>query len=128
MASDARSTTHTAPKGEQPYGRWRPSWAMPCFTVTLALLAFLLVNAQRGAVSDRIRNPEVTGAPRPVTYLFGVASSTWLTIGTMQEIAPFLAVLGVTKHARKPLRAKSPEPPMPLMIEVPATCVELTLP
>ena len=54
--------------------------------------------------------------------------STWLAIGTKAEIAPFLAVLGVTKHDRKPLRAKSPEPPMPLMMLLPATWVELTLP
>src|ERR1700676_3167689 len=73
MASDARSTTHTAPGGERPNGRWRPVADNGVFPVTLALLAFLLVNTQRGAVSDRIRNPEVTGAPRPATYLFGIS-------------------------------------------------------
>ena len=46
----------------------------------------------------------------------------------MQEIAPFLALDGVMKIEMKALRAKSPEPPIPFMIEVPMMCVEFTLP
>ncbi len=37
----------------------------------VVLLALIAVNARMGAVSPRIRNPEVTGAPRPVEPLFG---------------------------------------------------------
>ncbi|MNF10865.1 hypothetical protein D3C80_2119410 [compost metagenome] len=54
--------------------------------------------------------------------------STWLTIGTTLEIAPPLAIDLVTNTARWALRAKSPEPPMPFIILVPQTWVELTLP
>ena len=54
--------------------------------------------------------------------------STWLAIGTIEEIVPPLAVLGERKIDRKPLRAKSPEPPMPFMIRLPMMWVELTLP
>ncbi|MNP72234.1 hypothetical protein D3C76_1687410 [compost metagenome] len=54
--------------------------------------------------------------------------STWLTIGTTLEIAPPLAIDLVTNTARWALRAKSPEPPMPFIIRVPHTWVELTLP
>ena len=41
-----------------------------------SLLVLIAVNARVGAVSPRIRNPEVTGAPRPVEPLFGYAH--WL--------------------------------------------------
>ena len=54
--------------------------------------------------------------------------STWLTIGVMAEIAPPFAVDGVTKAEKKPLRVKSPEPPMPFCIREPMMWVELTLP
>ncbi|MNO10002.1 hypothetical protein D3C81_2335880 [compost metagenome] len=54
--------------------------------------------------------------------------STWLTIGTTLEMLPPLAMDFVTNTARCALRAKSPEPPMPFIIFVPPTWVELTLP
>ena len=49
-------------------------------------------------------------------------------LGTIDEIAPFFAVDGLRNIDRYPLRAKSPDPPMPFMILVPITCVELTFP
>ena len=54
--------------------------------------------------------------------------STWLAIGTMHEMAPPLAVEGVTNMEMKALRAKSPEPPMPFWMREPMMWVELTLP
>ena len=54
--------------------------------------------------------------------------STWLTIGTIDEMLPCLAVDVLRNTDKKPLRAKSPEPPMPFMIELPITWVELMLP
>ena len=54
--------------------------------------------------------------------------STWVTMGTIAEMAPFLAVLGVTMQERAPLRRKSPEPPMPFISCEPITWVELTWP
>ncbi|CFO09949.1 Uncharacterised protein [Bordetella pertussis] len=49
-------------------------------------------------------------------------------MGTTLEISPFLAMDLVTKMDRCALRTKSPEPPMPFIIWVPPTWVELTLP
>ena len=54
--------------------------------------------------------------------------STWLTIGTIAEMAPPLAVDGETKQLNAALRVKSPEPPMPFCIFEPMTWVEFTLP
>ena len=47
-------------------------------SVALALLALIAVNARKGAVSPRISNPEVEGAPRPVEPLFGY--DNWLDL------------------------------------------------
>ena len=41
--------------------------------------------------------------------------STWLTIGTIAEMASPFAVDGETKQEKKTLRVKSPEPPMPFL-------------
>lgn len=54
--------------------------------------------------------------------------STCDTIGTIAEILPSLAVEGVVKIEMYALRVKSQEPPMPFIILVPRTCVELTFP
>ncbi len=43
------------------------SWSL----VGLTLLGLMAFNARMGAVSPRIANPEVTGVPRPVEFLFG---------------------------------------------------------
>jgi len=62
-------TTPTAkPETEQPK---RSPWAAVWIIVAAVLVALIAVNARRGAVSPRIRNPEVTGAPRPADALFG---------------------------------------------------------
>ena len=49
-----------------------------------------------GAVSDRIRNPQVSGAPRPVQYLFGLSSSTWLTIIQIGTVFAMLMAIVTT--------------------------------
>jgi hypothetical protein len=49
-------------------------------------------------------------------------------MGTMHEIMPPLASEGVMKIDKYALRAKSPEPPMPFMMDEPMMWVELTLP
>ena len=46
----------------------------------------------------------------------------------MEETAPPLAVDSVKNAVSSALRAKSPEPPMPLTMRVPMTFVEFTLP
>jgi hypothetical protein len=60
--------------------------------VTVGLIAYY---ARTGAVSDRIRNPEVNGAPRPVRYLFGISSSTWLTVSQVGSLVSLVILLGV---------------------------------
>lgn len=42
-----------------------------CLVVAMAALLLVVVHARRGAVSDRINNPEVDGAPRPAEKLLG---------------------------------------------------------
>ena len=42
------------------------------------ILGLIAYHARMGAVSPRIANPDVTGAPRPVEFLFGWASDRWL--------------------------------------------------
>src|SRR4051794_37131245 len=46
----------------------------------LALIAVIAHFARMGAVSPRIANPDVTGIPRPVPFLFGWSDSVWLEI------------------------------------------------
>ena len=67
------TTEQTTPSGVRPTatsakGSWK---AAVWIAVAVFLLVLIAVNARVGAVSPRIRNPEVTGAPRPVEPLFG---------------------------------------------------------
>jgi hypothetical protein len=61
--------------------------------VALAVLAVIAYYARTGAVSDRIRNPQVSGAPRPVQYLFGWSSSTCLTVIQIGTVLAMLLVI-----------------------------------
>ncbi len=54
--------------------------------------------------------------------------STWLTIGTTLEIAPPLAMDFVDEYRQVRIAGEIPKPPMPFIIRVPQTWVELTLP
>jgi hypothetical protein len=58
------------------------AWAV--VVIALGLIAY---NARMGAVSPRIANPEVTGAPRPVDFAFGndfpIYEMQWGTLGMM---------------------------------------------
>lgn len=53
-------------------------WSLVCLTI-LGLSAYY---ARMGAVSPRIANPEMSGVPRPVEFMFG----TDYPIYTMQQI------------------------------------------
>lgn len=59
--------------------------------LTLAIVAVVAATARRGAVSDRIRNPEVTGAPRPVEPLFGF--DHWIDVIHIGTLAAVLLVI-----------------------------------
>lgn len=62
-------TTHTEVNPETSRASPAAAWIWGGICVTLLGLA--AYNARMGAVSPRIANPEVTGAPRPVPFLFG---------------------------------------------------------
>jgi hypothetical protein len=86
----------------------------PWRTITVAVLALaalaavivVAVEARRGAMADRIANPDVTGAPRPVEPLWGI--SDWLTlhqVGTVVMMVVLVTVFVVMwrRHPRHPI-------------------------
>lgn len=73
-------------------------WSLLACAIALALI-FIAHNARRGAVAARIANPDVHGAPRPVTPLFGW--SHWLgleQIGTIVSMVVIVTVFAVMWH------------------------------
>jgi hypothetical protein len=78
----------------------------PAGAIALVLLAAaavaVAVNARSGAVADRIRNPAVEGAPRPVEPLFGFDS--WITVHQVGLILMMitLATVVIVGWRRKP--------------------------
>jgi hypothetical protein len=100
MATQTEPTTPSAPTPASRNGRW----VIGLFLGVLAAiaLAVVAVNARTGAVAARIKNPNVTGAPRPVEPLFGFHH--WLAlhqIGTI--VAMVILVVGfVVMWRRKP--------------------------
>ena len=69
-------------------------------------VAFVAANARTGAVADRIANPDVTGAPRPVEPLFGF--DHWIElhqIGTVLMMVALVAavVIGWRRSPRHPV-------------------------
>jgi hypothetical protein len=69
---------------------------------TVVLLALIAYNARMGAVSPRIRNPEVSGAPRPAEPLFGFEH--WPTLWQIFTIVtvPTLIIVCVLAWRRNP--------------------------
>ena len=67
------STKETVSSAESPApaGNKGTLKAAVWIAVAVVLLVLIAVNARMGAVSPRIRNPDVEGAPRPVEPLFG---------------------------------------------------------
>src|SRR5512145_1720602 len=63
----------------------RTAWVW--LLVVLTLLGLIAYHARMGAVSPRVANPAVTGAPRPVEFRFGndfpVQEMQWGTLGMM---------------------------------------------
>ncbi|MDX1385025.1 MAG: spirocyclase AveC family protein, partial [Thermoanaerobaculia bacterium] len=65
-----------------------PSWTIWVWSLgVLGVLGLIAYHARMGAVSPRVANPEVTGAPRPVEFLFGpdfpIYEMQWGTVGMM---------------------------------------------
>jgi len=76
------------------------------FAVLLLGLAFVVANARNGAVAERIRNPEVTGAPRPVAPLWGF--DHWLVLHQIGAIVMMVTLITVfvvawRRHPRHPI-------------------------
>jgi hypothetical protein len=81
----------------------KPPIAAICWIVAaLVLLGLIAYHARRGAVSPRIRNPEVTGAPRPVDFLFGFTH--WIDLWQIFTIftVPALIIACIIAWRRNP--------------------------
>jgi hypothetical protein len=89
------TTEQTAPSTESPVAqRKKGSWTAALWIfVAVVLLALVAYNARMGAVSPRIRNPEVSGAPRPVEPLFGY--DHWLGLFQIFTIFAMLILIAV---------------------------------
>lgn len=62
--------------------------------VGLAIIGLVAHYARMGAVSPRIANPEVTGIPRPVEFLFGWSDARWLVIHEWGTVFVMLVIVG----------------------------------
>ncbi len=80
---------------------WSP-WATAWTVAALLCLAAIAYNARSGAVSPRIRNPEVEGNPRPVDFLFGF--DHWIELWQIFTIftVPALLIACVVAWRRNP--------------------------
>jgi hypothetical protein len=58
----------------------------------IGILGLIAYHARMGAVSPRIANPEVTGVPRPVEFLFGWPH--WLVLHQVGTVVMMLALVG----------------------------------
>jgi len=72
----------------------------------LLLLALVAANARHGAVADRIANPSVTGAPRPVQPLWGFTH--WVVLHQVGTIVMMVVLVGGfvlmwRRHPRHPI-------------------------
>ncbi|OOK80606.1 putative membrane protein [Mycobacterium kansasii] len=68
-------------------------WAVAWIFAAVAVLAVVAHYARKGAVSPRIRNPEVTGVPRPVEPLFGYQH--WLGLFQIFTIISMSIIIAV---------------------------------
>jgi Spirocyclase AveC-like len=75
MTTQSATPAPESPAAQDKKGSWKGALWIAGAVVLLVLIA---VNARKGAVSPRIRNPEVEGAPRPVEPLFGF--DNWLDL------------------------------------------------
>jgi Spirocyclase AveC-like len=67
MTTEQTTPSTASPTTEEKRSLWTVLWV----AVAVVVLSVIAYYARTGAVSDRIRNPNVTGAPRPVEPLFG---------------------------------------------------------
>ncbi len=84
MTTEQTTPSTTSPTTKKKRSIWPAVWV----AVAVVVLGVIAYYARTGAVSDRIRNPEVTGAPRPVPPLFGYTH--WL--GLLQILTIVMVV------------------------------------
>ena len=87
------TTQETAPSDPVVKPRKRPVTTAICLVLALVVLGLIAYNARTGAVSARIRNPAVTGAPRPVSPLFGFGH--WLAVLQIGTVVVMIALIVV---------------------------------
>ena len=93
MAS-AVPTERTQPSIGDPAAAPKRSLAVALsIAVAIAVLGVIAYNARMGAVSPRIANPEVTGVPRPVEFLFGWTG--WLVLHQVGTIIMMLILIAM---------------------------------
>jgi Spirocyclase AveC-like len=101
------STEQTKPPATSPSSepRKRPVMTARWVVIAVAVLAVIGYYARTGAVSDRIRNPEVSGAPRPMHFPLASAH----VLGIVQTFTVVMAVIEITvlvlawrRHPRHP--------------------------
>ena len=73
--------------------RGRSPWVALSVALAVGLLGAVAYHARKGAVSPRIANPDVTGVPRPVEFLFGWPH--WLLLHQVGTIVMMLLLAAV---------------------------------
>ena len=68
-------------------GAWTWAWGL----VALCILGVIAYFAREGAISPRIANPEVSGIPRPVDFLFGF--EYWLPFHQILTVVSMVSLL-----------------------------------
>jgi Spirocyclase AveC-like len=98
--------TKPAAVSPAPGSRIRKLITWGCVVLALAVLSVIGYYARTGAVSGRIRNPAVAGAPRPVRPLFGY--SHWIVLFQISTVVMMVVLILVftvawRRHPRHPV-------------------------
>src|SRR5262249_58280501 len=108
--ANALTTERTQPSISSPAAAPKQSLVRAVsIAIAVAVLGLIAYNARMGAVSPRIANPEVTGVPRPVEFLFGWTG--WLVLHQIGTVIMMLSLVGVCVWAWR----RYPGPPYLLM-------------
>ena len=86
------ATQHALPSSARPAATPKHTLAtLLCVAFALAAVGLVAWYARTGAVSPRIANPEVTGIPRPVEFLFGWPH--WLALHQVGTVVMMLTLV-----------------------------------
>src|ERR1700757_3131173 len=103
MTTGQTAPSTVSPPPEPKKGSWTGAvW----IAVAVLLLALIAYNARTGAMSPRIRNEHVVGAPRPVEPLFGYHH--WLGLLQIFTVVTMVIIIAVyvvawRRHPRYPV-------------------------